>query len=108
VPIATELPEKYNSIVWLGKKKDHLALGNLTGAMVFQGCIPTAIGLIFTPWVLTPQSSISILLCLGATLLLLISTYIYRCLSPGPMLLCGLFYISFLVYGFQSASVIHP
>jgi cation:H+ antiporter len=98
IPIATELPEKFNSVVWLGKKKDHLALGNLTGAMVFQGCIPPAIGIAFTPWVLTPQSTFSILLCTGAAGFLLASTYVYNRLAVWPMVLCGLFYASFLVY----------
>ena len=35
-PLATELPEKYNSVVWIRQSKDHLALANITGAMVFQ------------------------------------------------------------------------
>jgi cation:H+ antiporter len=53
-PLATELPEKYNSVVWIRQRKDHLALANITGAMVFQACIPVALGLVFTPWHLTP------------------------------------------------------
>jgi cation:H+ antiporter len=51
-PLATELPEKYNSVVWIRQRKDHLALANITGAMVFQSCIPVALGLAFTPWIL--------------------------------------------------------
>ena len=34
-PLATELPEKLNSVVWVRQGKDTLALGNITGAMVF-------------------------------------------------------------------------
>ena len=49
-PLATELPEKYNSVVWIRDGKDHLALANITGAMVFQSCIPVALGLAFSPW----------------------------------------------------------
>jgi cation:H+ antiporter len=49
-PLATELPEKYNAVVWIRKSKDNLALANITGAMVFQSCIPVALGLAFTPW----------------------------------------------------------
>jgi len=51
-PLATELPEKYNSVVWIRQSKDHLALANITGAMVFQSCIPVALGLAFSPWIL--------------------------------------------------------
>src|SRR5215212_2603035 len=49
-PLATELPEKFNSIVWLRDNKDTLAIGNITGAMVFQSTIPVSIGVLFTPW----------------------------------------------------------
>ncbi len=49
-PVATELPEKFNSVMWMRDKKDTLALGNITGAMVFQSTFPVAIGLTFTEW----------------------------------------------------------
>ena len=52
-PIATELPEKFNSIIWVRQGKDTLAMGNITGAMVFQSAIPVSVALIFAPesWV---------------------------------------------------------
>ena len=50
IPIATELPEKINSILWIRKGKDTLAFGNITGAMVFQGTLLPAIGIMLTPW----------------------------------------------------------
>lgn len=50
IPIATELPEKVNSILWIRKRKDTLAFGNITGAMVFQGTLLPAIGIMLTPW----------------------------------------------------------
>ncbi len=53
IPIATELPEKVNSILWIRKGKDTLAFGNITGAMVFQGTLLPAIGIMLTPW--TPR-----------------------------------------------------
>lgn len=49
-PIATELPEKFNSMLWIRERKDTFAIGNITGAMVFQSCIPVTIGLVFTEW----------------------------------------------------------
>jgi cation:H+ antiporter len=49
-PLATELPEKANSFFWVRNGKDALALGNITGAMVFQSTIPVAFGLAFTDW----------------------------------------------------------
>ena len=50
IPIATELPEKVNSVLWIRKGKDTLAFGNITGAMVFQGTLLPAIGISLTPW----------------------------------------------------------
>ena len=49
-PLATELPEKANSFFWVKDGKDSLALGNITGAMVFQSTIPIAVGLALTDW----------------------------------------------------------
>jgi len=56
IPIATELPEKVNSILWIRRRKDTLAFGNITGAMVFQGTLLPAIGISLTPW--TPQKEV--------------------------------------------------
>jgi cation:H+ antiporter len=58
-PIATELPEKFNSVIWVRSGKDTLAMGNITGAMVFQSCVPVVVGLLFTDWVFTPQFALS-------------------------------------------------
>jgi len=51
VPVATELPEKVNSIIWVRRGRDTLAFGNITGAMVFQGSLLPALGVLLTPWV---------------------------------------------------------
>ena len=51
-PLATELPEMSNSFLWLYQRKDGLAVGNVTGAMVFQGTFPVAVGLVGTEWAL--------------------------------------------------------
>jgi cation:H+ antiporter len=59
-PLATELPEKVNSFFWVREGKDSLALGNITGAMVFQSVIPVGIGLIFTDWDLGGNAGVSV------------------------------------------------
>ncbi|MGZ3404460.1 MAG: sodium:calcium antiporter [Phenylobacterium sp.] len=51
-PIATELPETLNAIIWVRQGKHRLALANISGAMMIQATVPTAIGLFFTPWIL--------------------------------------------------------
>ena len=49
-PLATELPEKLNSVLWMRRDKDTLAVGNITGAMAFQSTVPIALGLVATQW----------------------------------------------------------
>jgi cation:H+ antiporter len=58
-PVATELPEKCNSVLWVRNGKDTLALGNITGALVFQSCFPVAFGVAFTQWHLGPGTIVS-------------------------------------------------
>ncbi|HEY9679084.1 MAG TPA: hypothetical protein V6C76_13830 [Drouetiella sp.] len=86
-PIATELPEKINSIIWARNGKDTLALANITGALVFQACFPVAFGVAFTSWVLEPRAMVSGLVAIvsASIYLRLISTNKLR-----PMhLVCG-------------------
>jgi cation:H+ antiporter len=78
-PIATELPEKFNSIIWVKEGKDTLAMGNITGAMVFQGSIIPTIGILMTPW------SISTLAAMSAALALLSSIIIYLITSKKEL-----------------------
>ena len=49
-PIATELPEKFNSVIWVRQGKDTLSMGNITGAMVFQSTFPVTLGILLTDW----------------------------------------------------------
>lgn len=64
-PLATELPEKANSFFWVRDGKDSLALGNITGAMVFQSMLPVAFGLAFTSWDLDKFAIVSMALGLA-------------------------------------------
>lgn len=68
VPIATELPEKVNSILWIRRRKDTLAFGNLTGAMVFQGALLPAIGVMLTPWEPRHEVFVGVVITLGGAL----------------------------------------
>ena len=49
-PLATELPETMNAIIWIRQGKHRLALSNISGSMMIQATVPTALGLLFTPW----------------------------------------------------------
>jgi cation:H+ antiporter len=69
-PVATELPEKINSVIWLSHRKDTLALGNITGAMVFQSSVIPAVGIALTPWRLDPVALLSAMLALLSALVI--------------------------------------
>ena len=101
-PIATELPEKFNSVLWVSQSKDTLALGNITGAMVFQSCIPTAIGILLTPWVFGMESLINIVLVYLSTLILFVNLYRDKAFSPHILITCGVFYLAYIVYVFTT------
>jgi cation:H+ antiporter len=60
-PIATELPEAANAVLWIRQGKDTLAIGNITGAMVFQASIATIVALVFAPaaWSFQPGTRIA-------------------------------------------------
>jgi len=70
-PLATELPEKFNSVIWLRDDKDTLAFGNITGAMVFQSTLPVSLGLLFTRWELDFITAFSAVLALASGVVLL-------------------------------------
>jgi cation:H+ antiporter len=96
-PIATELPEKFNSIVWVGQKKDTLALGNITGAMVFQSSIPVIIGILFTPWNITGIAFLSVALALTSATLNLIWINMKKSVNPFILMSGGILYGIFLL-----------
>jgi cation:H+ antiporter len=100
-PIATELPEKFNSIIWVHHDKDTLAMGNITGAMVFQSTIPTVVALLFAAdaWHLTGDSRVAFL---SAGIAFVSSAAIFIPMARSGRLLGrrllvgGLFYVVYL------------
>lgn len=98
-PIATELPEKANSIIWIRGEKDTLALGNITGAMVFQSCIPTSIGILLTQWSLKSCELLSVALVYLSVLLIYFTIIAFKgTLKPWALVLSGVFYLIYLLY----------
>jgi cation:H+ antiporter len=96
-PLATELPEKVNSFFWVREGKDALALGNITGAMVFQSMIPVGIGLIFTDWELNWHAVLSIGLGLAGGLLAYESLHLGRRFKLPSVIGWFLLYTAFIV-----------
>ena len=96
-PIATELPEKFNSIIWVSRGKDTLALGNITGAMVFQSSIIPALGMLLTDWKLEPVALLSAVLAIVGILFQFICLHGKGGLKPGHLAIGGLFYLVFII-----------
>lgn len=95
IPIATELPEKVNSILWIRKGKDTLAFGNITGAMVFQGTLLPAIGIMLTPW--EPRQEV----LLGIVMTLIAAVWLRYLVAKGGLrvwhlLVNGVLYLAYL------------
>jgi cation:H+ antiporter len=71
-PIATELPETMNAIIWIRQGKERLALANISGAMMIQATVPTALGIYFTSWVFSRELIISGVITMAAVAVLLV------------------------------------
>ncbi len=97
IPIATELPEKFNSVVWVLHKKDNLALGNLTGAMVFQSCIPGVVGLLMTPWHLEGLAWANVIFCVVSSAIMFLFAR-GGALTPWVFASGGILYLGYLAY----------
>jgi cation:H+ antiporter len=95
-PLATELPEKANSFFWVREGKDSLALGNITGAMVFQSTIPIGIGLAFTDWELTANANLSIVLGLLGGAVAYVALHRRARFSTPAILAWALLYLVFI------------
>lgn len=95
-PLATELPEKINSVIWVRDGKDTLALGNITGAMVFQSTVPVTFGVLFTRWELEPLNLFSVVLALVSGALIYVVLRRRKTIQSWQLMLGGLFYLVFL------------
>lgn len=91
-PVATELPEKYNSITWTIRGKDTLAFTNITGAMTFQSMIPVSIGLLFTSWELRSTEIINISFALISAILVFLTIRRKDSLPALILLVGGILY----------------
>jgi cation:H+ antiporter len=96
-PIATELPEKFNSLIWVRQGKDTLAMGNITGAMVFQSCIPTAIAVLFAAeaWTISADSLLTFAsagIAFASAAAIFVPMFRRRILTGRGLLIGGVFY----------------
>jgi cation:H+ antiporter len=96
-PVATELPETMNALIWVRQGKERLALANISGAMMIQATVPSALAIFATPWRFDAPLVVSGLLTMLAII------YLWRLFRRGrvdgrALVPVGLFYVAFVVY----------
>jgi cation:H+ antiporter len=96
-PLTTELPEKLNSVLWMRRSKDTLALGNVTGAMAFQATLPVAIGLLLTEWELEP-AAFAAAGCATAGAVVALAAIDRQRFTPLPAMVWGTLLTGFVVW----------
>ena len=89
-PIATELPETMNAIIWVRQGKYRLALANISGAMMIQATIPTAFGLFWTPWLLNAPLLLAAAVTAVAVAIMFVA---FRCGMISRKLLAAMGYL---------------
>jgi cation:H+ antiporter len=99
VPVATELPEKFNTVLWVNRGKDTLAMGNISGAMVFQSTFPVSLGLLFLRWEFDPRDPAIISAALGVlgAVVVLLGLRKTNEVDPKALLAGGLLWLVFVI-----------
>ncbi|WP_405577257.1 sodium:calcium antiporter [Streptomyces sp. NBC_01190] len=95
-PVATELPEVMNAIIWVRQGKTKLALANISGSMMIQATVPSGLGLLFTAWKFDGALIWSGLITIAAIVYLLLTMRAHR-LTPGRLTVAAGFYGVFAV-----------
>ncbi len=101
-PLATELPEKFNSFLWTLRERDTLAIGNMSGAMVFQSTFPVSVGLLFTEWKIEGLALLSALIALSLGLFYLFFLILFKKIPPWLLFLSGITYLAYILIVVQS------
>jgi cation:H+ antiporter len=73
-------------------------MGNISGAMVFQSCIPVTVGLWFTPWVLNEFAIASAVIAILAGVLLQVFLRTGSHITGRELTSLGIFYAAFVIY----------
>lgn len=93
-PIATEMPETMNAIIWVRQGKEGMALANISGAMMIQATIPAACGLLGTPWLFGRPLAIAAFITVLAVIFLLLM-FRGRAVTGRRLAMTALLYLVF-------------
>src|ERR1700733_9710421 len=95
-PVATELPETLNALIWVRQGRERLALANISGAMMIQATVPAGLGVLFTTWRFDPPLVIAASTATAAVVLLLLMFRRQR-VSGISLIPLGLLYVLFAI-----------
>jgi cation:H+ antiporter len=95
-PVATELPETLNAVIWVRQGRERLALANISGAMMIQATVPAGLGVLFTPW-LFDRPLIVAVATTACAVLLLWSMFRRQKVSGVSLIPVGLLYALFAI-----------
>jgi cation:H+ antiporter len=96
-PVATELPETMNALIWVRQGKERLALANISGAMMIQATVPSALAIFATPWLFDTALVVSGLMTMLAII------YLWQLFRRGnadgrALIPVVMFYVAFAAY----------
>jgi cation:H+ antiporter len=95
-PVATELPETLNALIWVRQGRERLALANISGAMMIQATVPAGLGVLFTTWRFDPPLVIGASTATAAVILLWLMFRRQR-VSGASLVPLGLLYLLFAI-----------
>jgi cation:H+ antiporter len=95
-PVATELPEVMNAVIWVRQGKTKLALANISGAMMIQATVPSGLGLLFTTWKFDGALIWSGVITMAAIIYLLLTMRAHK-LTPARLTVAAGFYAVFAI-----------
>jgi cation:H+ antiporter len=86
-------------VLWVGRGKDTLAMGNISGAMVFQSTFPVSLGLIFLNWRFDPLDPAVISAALGilGAIIVLLGLRKTNEVNPTALLIGGSLWLVFVI-----------
>jgi cation:H+ antiporter len=93
-PVATELPEVLNAVIWVRQGKVQLAMSNISGSMMVQATVPSGLGLLFTSWHLDAPLRLSAIITFAAIAFQLVLLVSGR-LTTRTLTVSGAFYLAF-------------
>jgi cation:H+ antiporter len=95
-PVATELPETLNALIWVRQGRERLALANISGAMMIQATVPAGLGVLFTTWRFDPPLVIAASTASVAVILLWLMFRRQR-VNGATLVPVGLLYVLFAI-----------